>query len=70
MLTRLADEGERHAVVVPIGFVSDHVELLYDLDVEARCIAQARGLTLHRAAAVNDHPEFIAVLADLVRNTP
>jgi ferrochelatase len=70
VLTRLADEGERHAVVVPIAFVSDHVELLYDLDVEARHIAQARGLTLHRAAAVNDHPEFIAMLADLVRNTP
>jgi ferrochelatase len=67
VLKRLAADGERHAVVVPIGFVSDHVELLYDLDVEARAIASAHGLAFHRAAAVNDHPAFIAMLADLVR---
>jgi protoporphyrin/coproporphyrin ferrochelatase len=67
VLKRLAADGERHVVVVPIGFVSDHVELLYDLDVEARKIASAHGLTLHRAAAVNDHPAFIGMLAELVR---
>ena len=67
-LRALAASGERHAVVVPIGFVCDHVELLYDLDVEARGLAAERGLTLHRAAAVNDHPEFVAMLADLVRS--
>jgi ferrochelatase len=67
VLRRLAVDGERHAVVVPIGFVCDHVEVLYDLDVEARRIADAAGLELHRAAAVNDHPEFVAMLADLVR---
>ena len=67
VLGRLAADGERHVIVVPIGFVSDHVELLYDLDVEARALASAHGLTMHRAAAVNDHPEFIAMLADLVR---
>src|SRR2546425_5221616 len=43
VLTRLAADGERHAVVVPIGFVSDHVELLYDLDVEAQAIAREIG---------------------------
>ncbi len=67
VLRRLAADGERHAVVVPIGFVCDHVEVLYDLDVEARRVAAAAGLSLHRAAAVNDHPEFIAMLAELVR---
>ena len=67
-LRRLAADGERHAVVVPIGFVCDHVELLYDLDVEARALAREGGLAMHRAAAVNDHPEFIAMLADLVRS--
>jgi len=67
VLRRLAADGERRAVVVPIGFVCDHVEVLYDLDVEARRVAAAAGLTLHRAAAVNDHPEFIAMLAELVR---
>ncbi len=67
VLRRLAADGERHAVVVPIGFVCDHVEVLYDLDVQARRVAAAAGLSLHRAAAVNDHPEFIAMLAELVR---
>lgn len=66
VLRDLGGEGERHAVVVPLGFVCDHVEVLYDLDVEARASAGAVGLTLHRAAAVNDHPAFIAALADLV----
>jgi len=66
-LRRLAADREPHAVVVPIGFVCDHVEVLYDLDVEARRMAEAVGIKLHRAAAVNDHPEFIAMLADLVR---
>jgi len=66
-LKRLAADGERHVVVVPIGFVADHVEVLYDLDVEAREVAATAGLVFHRAAALNDHPEFIAMLADLVR---
>ena len=53
-------------VVAPIGFVCDHVEVLYDLDVEARAVATAAGLRFHRAQAANDHPAFIAMLADLV----
>jgi protoporphyrin/coproporphyrin ferrochelatase len=61
-----AKEGARHVVLAPIGFVCDHVEVLYDLDVEARWIAAEHGVTLHRAPAVNAHPEFIAMLADLV----
>jgi ferrochelatase len=68
VLTRLAGEGERHVVVAPIGFVADHVEVLYDLDVTARSLAAERGVTMHRAGAVNDHPAFIAMLADLVRS--
>ncbi|MGH7314273.1 MAG: ferrochelatase, partial [Candidatus Rokuibacteriota bacterium] len=67
VLRVLAHEGARHAVVAPIGFVCDHVEVLYDLDVEACATARAAGLTLHRAQAVNDHPAFIAALAELVR---
>jgi protoporphyrin/coproporphyrin ferrochelatase len=57
----------RHAVVVPIGFVCDHVEILFDLDVEARALAASAGVTLHRARAVNDHPAFIGALADLIQ---
>ncbi|MEX2147816.1 MAG: ferrochelatase [Candidatus Rokuibacteriota bacterium] len=63
----LAADGEKAAVVVPVGFVCDHVEVLYDLDIEAAGIAAGLGLTLHRAATVNDHPEFIATLVALVR---
>jgi ferrochelatase len=65
-LKSFAGDGERHAVLVPLGFVCDHVELLYDLDIEAAAAARSMGLTLHRAAALNDHPEFIAMLTDLV----
>src|SRR3990172_1236182 len=68
VLKHLGSDGERHVVVVPIGFACDHVELLYDLDIEARAVATAHGVTMHRAAAVNDHPAFIAMLADLVRS--
>jgi len=67
VLRALAREGARHAVVAPIGFVCDHVEVLYDLDVEAHATARAAGLVLHRAQAVNDHPAFIAALAEVVR---
>jgi ferrochelatase len=66
--TYVAD-GERDVVVAPVGFVCDHVEVLYDLDVEARATAERLGLRFHRAAAVNDHPEFVSLLADLVRES-
>jgi ferrochelatase len=66
-LKSLGNDRETHVVVVPLGFVCDHVEVLYDLDIEARQVAAAAGVTLHRASAVNDHPDFIAMLADLVR---
>jgi ferrochelatase len=64
VLAGVAAEGERHAVVVPIGFVCDHVEVLYDLDVEAVTRARERGLTVHRAQAVNAHPDFIEARPD------
>ena len=66
VIAALAADGARHVVVSPIGFVCDHVEVLYDLDVEASRVAAERGVTLHRARAVNAHPEFVAMLADLV----
>jgi protoporphyrin/coproporphyrin ferrochelatase len=62
----LARDGERDAVVVPAGFVCDHVEVLYDLDVAAVETGRAHGLTLRRAATVGDHPAFVESLADLV----
>lgn len=67
VIRSLANDGEVDVVVVPIGFVCDHVELLYDLDIEARALADRLGIRMHRAAALNDHPAFIALLVDLVR---
>ena len=69
-LRRVKKQGIEDVVVIPIGFVCDHVEVLYDLDVEARAVAAEVGLRLHRAQAANDHPAFIAMLADLVARGP
>jgi ferrochelatase len=66
VVQRTAASGARHIVVMPLGFVCDHVEVLYDLDTEARALAAQSGLAFHRAAAVNDHPAFVDMLADLV----
>jgi ferrochelatase len=66
-LDELATRGVRDVVSVPVGFVSDHVELLYDIDVRAREIAAGLGLRLERPPALNDDPLFIATLAELVR---
>ena len=67
VLRNLAREGVTDLVVAPIGFVCDHVEVLYDLDVDARQLAERLGVRFHRAAAVNDHPAFIEMLADLAK---
>jgi ferrochelatase len=69
VLASVAADGERHAVVVPIGFACDHVEVLYDLDIEAATRAREHGLTVHRAEALNVHPAFIEALADIVKKT-
>ncbi len=66
VLRSLPDTDIEDAVAVPIGFVCDHVEVLYDLDVEARRVAAELGVRFHRAQTANDHPAFIAMLADLV----
>jgi len=67
VLPQLSAEGAREVVVVPLGFVCDHIEVLYDLDIEARQIATKYGLNLIRVGTVNDHPTFIRMLADAVR---
>ncbi|HEX4210748.1 MAG TPA: ferrochelatase [Candidatus Binataceae bacterium] len=54
------------AVVVPLGFLTDHVEVLYDLDIEARAIAERSGVRMERAGTVGDAPEFIAMMAAIV----
>ena len=53
-------------VIVPIGFISDHMEVLYDLDTEARAIARERGLRMVRAATVGVHPKFLLMIRELI----
>lgn len=62
----MADEGARHVLSVPIGFVCDHLEVLYDIDHEARRKAEEVGMTLRRIRMPNDDPAFIEVLASVV----
>ena len=64
-IRRLAAEGVRDLVVCPVGFVADHLEVLYDIDIEARGVARQAGIRLERARSMNDDPTFIAGLADL-----
>jgi len=68
VLPKLAADGAQDVVVSPIGFVCDHIEVLYDLDTEAKQIAVKHGLNFIRAGTVNDHPTFICMLADVVRS--
>ena len=60
------EAGVQEAIVSPIGFLCDHVEVLYDLDLEAKATAAACGMNFIRAGTVGDHPEFIDMLANLV----
>jgi ferrochelatase len=62
----VAGEGRKEVLVAPIGFVCDHVEVLYDLDIEARRIAADLGIRFIRANCPNDHPTFIRMIADVI----
>jgi ferrochelatase len=68
VIVELIQAGQKRLLVVPIGFVCDHVEILYDLDIECRGLAEAQGGRLERSESLNASPTFIAALADLVRN--
>ncbi len=61
--------GLRAAVLCPLGFVADHIEVLYDLDFEAGTLCKTLGLPMTRAAAVNDSPDFLESLAKTIRET-
>jgi ferrochelatase len=66
-LAALAAGGVRDVVSIPVGFVSDHVEILFDIDHRAAATAAGLGMRLERPPALNDDPVFIATLAGLVR---
>ena len=62
----LSVKGASNVVIAPIGFVCDHVEVLYDLDIEAQKTAAQAGIELHRASCPNDHTTFIKMIAAVI----
>lgn len=68
-LEALRTDGVRGVLVAPIGFVVDHLEILYDIDIEARDLARGKGIRLERTESLNDDPGFIQALAGVVRRT-
>jgi ferrochelatase len=72
-LTELKQEGKKSAAVIaPIGFISDHMEVLYDLDTEARALCAELKLPMARAATAGTHPKFVSMIRELIveRMTP
>jgi ferrochelatase len=61
-LRALAAAGEKRVLLMPIGFISDHMEVVYDLDTEAHQVAQGLGLELVRAGTVGTHPDFVGMI--------
>jgi ferrochelatase len=64
-----AGRGLPAALLCPIGFVCDHIEVLYDLDIEAADLCRELGIPMARAQAANDHPHFLDMMADVVSRT-
>jgi ferrochelatase len=65
-LRALKDEGVDDVVVAPVGFISDHMEVLYDLDTEARQLSEELGINMIRAATVGTHPVFVRMIRELI----
>ncbi len=64
----LAGRGVKNIVSIPVGFVCDHVEILYDIDIQAQGVARECGVRLVRPSALNDDPLFIETLVDLIQD--
>jgi ferrochelatase len=65
-IEELAGKGTTDFLIVPIGFISDHMEVLFDLDIEAAERAAALGVQLHRVPTVGTHPRFVAMIRELI----
>ncbi len=63
----LAARGIKNMISMPIGFVADHVEILYDIDIKAQGVARELGVRLERPPALNDDPLYIATLVDVIK---
>jgi len=66
MLESLHQSGHRHVLVAPIGFICDHVETLFDIDIELKQLASSKGMQLERMAMLNDQPVLVDVLLDVL----
>jgi ferrochelatase len=62
----LASAGVKEVVVAPIGFVSDHMEIVYDLEFEAQNVARELGMKMVRAATAGTHPLFVKMIRELM----
>jgi len=69
LMTDLAAKGHRDFLIVPIGFVSDHVEVLYDVDIVYQELAGRLGVRLERTASLNDDPLLVAAIAEIAHDT-
>ncbi|MCA9892791.1 MAG: ferrochelatase [Anaerolineae bacterium] len=65
-LREIGQQGVKQVVMVPIGFISDHMEVMFDLDTEAMQVAEEMGMNLVRAATVGTHPQFISMIRELI----
>ncbi len=65
-LDTLHQAGHRHVLVAPIGFICDHVETLYDIDIELKQLASGKGMQLERIAMLNDQPALVDTLFDIL----
>ena len=69
LLEAVEQSRARDLLVCPIGFVADHLEILYDLDVEAQAFAREKGISIRRTQSFNARPEFVAALARVVADS-
>lgn len=65
-LYEFSQKGIKRVLIAPIGFISDHLEILYDIDILFKKLAKDKGIHLERTQSLNVHPEFIATLASIV----
>ena len=67
ILEKLSGERKRYVLLVPLSFVSDHIETLYDIDIIYKKMAESLGMTFHRTNSLNDSPKFIESLSDIIK---
>jgi ferrochelatase len=66
-LEEVRDSGAKETIVCPVGFISDHMEVLYDLDCEAKDFCDAAGIAMFRTPTVGTHPRFVRMITELVQ---